>query len=44
MHSNKIASIKTTVVLLSHLVFALVLSACGNSEDAKKLKAALASH
>tara|TARA_R110002072_G_scaffold1130_10_gene9471 strand:- start:41631 stop:42887 length:1257 start_codon:yes stop_codon:yes gene_type:complete len=41
MHSNKVFLIKTMVILLSRLAFALILTACGNSEDAQKLKDAL---
>tara|TARA_R110001592_G_scaffold7126_7_gene40203 strand:- start:3204 stop:4457 length:1254 start_codon:yes stop_codon:yes gene_type:complete len=41
MHSKKMLSIKSAASFISSLIFALILSACGNSEDADKVKAAL---
>jgi hypothetical protein len=41
MHSKNIFSIRGTAYLISGLIITLLLSACGNSEDADKVKAAL---
>ena len=41
MYSSKLFTIKNTAFIISSIFFALALTACGNSEDAEKIKAAL---
>lgn len=41
MHFNKSLPLKAILLFLGHLFFAFILTACGNNEDAQKLKDAI---